>query len=47
MSTKPSIIEYIEDQFAGIPEIRSHKMFGEYALEALRTLALLPIDNRS
>ncbi len=32
MSTKPSTIEYIEDQLAGIPEIGSRKMFGEYAL---------------
>ena len=32
MSTKPSTIGYIEDQLTGIPEIRSRKMFGEYAL---------------
>ena len=32
MSTKPSTIEYIEDQLAGVPGLRSRKMFGEYAL---------------
>ncbi|MBP6975681.1 MAG: TfoX/Sxy family protein [Candidatus Moranbacteria bacterium] len=32
MSTKPSTIEYIEDQLAGVPGMRSRKMFGEYAL---------------
>ena len=32
MSTKPSTIEYIEDQLAGVPGVRSRKMFGEYAL---------------
>jgi TfoX/Sxy family transcriptional regulator of competence genes len=32
MATKISTIGYIEDQLAGIPEIRSRKMFGEYAL---------------
>ncbi len=32
MSTKISTIEYIEDQIADIPEVRSRRMFGEYAL---------------
>jgi len=32
MATKISTIGYIEDQLAGIPEIGSRKMFGEYAL---------------
>lgn len=32
MSTKLSTIEYIEDQLTDVPEIRSQKMFGEYAL---------------
>lgn len=32
MSTKPSTIEYIKDQLAGVPGMRSRKMFGEYAL---------------
>ncbi len=32
MSTKVSTIEYIEDQLAEVPGVRSRKMFGEYAL---------------
>lgn len=32
MATKVSTIEYIEDQLADVPEVRSRKMFGEYAL---------------
>lgn len=32
MATKRSTIDYIEDQLAEVPEIRSQKMFGEYAL---------------
>ncbi len=32
MATKVSTIEYIEDQLAEVPEVRSRKMFGEYAL---------------
>lgn len=32
MATKLSTIEYIEDQLADVPGVRSRKMFGEYAL---------------
>jgi TfoX/Sxy family transcriptional regulator of competence genes len=32
MATKVSTIEYIEDQLADVPDVRSRKMFGEYAL---------------
>jgi len=32
MATKVSTIEYIEDQLADVPGVRSRKMFGEYAL---------------
>lgn len=32
MSTKVSTIEYVEDQLADVPGMRSRKMFGEYAL---------------
>jgi TfoX/Sxy family transcriptional regulator of competence genes len=32
MATKVSTIEYIEDQLADVPNVRSRKMFGEYAL---------------
>ena len=32
MATKRSTIEYIEDQLADVPGVRSRKMFGEYAL---------------
>jgi TfoX/Sxy family transcriptional regulator of competence genes len=32
MATKLSTIEYIEDQLADVPDVRSRKMFGEYAL---------------
>jgi DNA transformation protein and related proteins len=32
MATKQSTIDYIEDQLARVPGIRSRKMFGEYAL---------------
>jgi TfoX/Sxy family transcriptional regulator of competence genes len=34
MSTKQSTIEYLLDQLSGLQNIRSTKMFGEYALYA-------------
>ena len=32
MATKQSTMEYMEDQLADVPGVRSRKMFGEYAL---------------
>lgn len=32
MATRPSTIDFIVEQIAGAGVIRSHKMFGEYAL---------------
>ncbi len=34
MATKQSTIDYLLDQLAGLKNIRSRKMFGEYALYA-------------
>ena len=45
MSTKPSTIEYIEDQLAGVPGMRSRKMFGEYALYCGDKIVALVCDD--
>lgn len=45
MSTTLSTLEYIEDQLSAIPEIRSRKMFGEYALYCGDKVIALVCDN--
>lgn len=45
MATKVSTIEYIEDQLAEVPDVRSQKMFGEYALYAGNKVVALVCDD--
>lgn len=45
MATKRSTIEYIEDQLADVPDVRSRKMFGEYALYAGDKVVALVCDD--
>lgn len=45
MATKLSTIEYIEDQLADVPDVRSRKMFGEYALYAGGKVVALVCDD--
>lgn len=45
MATSSNTIEYIEDQLSGISDIRSRKMFGEYALYAEDKVVALVCDN--
>lgn len=45
MATKVSTIEYIEDQLAEVPDVRSRKMFGEYALYAGDKVVALVCDD--
>jgi TfoX/Sxy family transcriptional regulator of competence genes len=46
MSTKISTIEYIEDQLADVPGVRSRKMFGEYALYVGDKVVALVCDDQ-
>lgn len=46
MSTKPSTIEYIEDQLREVPGIHSRKMFGEYALYCGDKVVALVCDGK-
>lgn len=46
MATKQSTIDYIEDQLADVPGIRSRKMFGEYALYCGDKVVALVCDNQ-
>jgi TfoX/Sxy family transcriptional regulator of competence genes len=46
MATRVSTIEYIEDQLAEMPDIRSQKMFGEYALYCKDKVVALVCDDR-
>lgn len=45
MATKLSTIEYIEDQLSDVPNIRSRKMFGEYALYCEDKVVALVCDD--
>lgn len=45
MATKSSTIEYIEDQLADVPGVRSRKMFGEYALYVGHKVVALVCDD--
>jgi len=45
MATKQSTVEYIEDQLSNMPDIRSQKMFGEYALYCRGKVVALVCDN--
>ena len=45
MATKRSTFEYIEDQLADVPGVRSRKMFGEYALYAGDKVVALICDD--
>lgn len=45
MATKQSTIDYIEDQLTQVPEIRSQKMFGEYALYCGEKVVALVCDD--
>lgn len=44
MATKQSTIDYIEDQLTEVPDIRSQKMFGEYALYCGEKVVALVCD---
>lgn len=46
MATKQSTIDYIEDQLAEVPDIRSQKMFGEYALYCGEKVVALVCDEK-
>lgn len=46
MATKQSTIDYIEDQLAEVQEIRSQKMFGEYALYCGAKVVALVCDEK-
>lgn len=46
MATKQSTIDYIEDQLADVPDIRSRKMFGEYALYCGDKVVALVCDDK-
>lgn len=45
MATKRSIIDYIVDQLADVPDIRERKMFGEYALYCREKVVALVCDD--
>lgn len=45
MATKASTIEYIEDQLSDVQNIRSRKMFGEYALYCEEKVVALICDD--
>ena len=46
MATKPSTIEYIEDQLSDVPGIHSRQMFGEYALYCGDKVVALVCDGK-
>lgn len=46
MSTKQGTVEYIEDQLAEVPGIRSRKMFGDYALYCNDKVVALVCDGK-
>lgn len=45
MATKQSTMEYMEDQLADVPGVRSRKMFGEYALYVNDKVVALVCDD--
>jgi TfoX/Sxy family transcriptional regulator of competence genes len=45
MASTPGFIEYVCDQLAGVGEIRSRKMFGEYMIYVNDKPILLVCDN--
>lgn len=45
MATSVATIEYIEDQLADLPRVRSQKMFGEYALYIDEKVVALVCDD--
>jgi TfoX/Sxy family transcriptional regulator of competence genes len=46
MSSKQSTVDYIVDQLATLPNIRSRKMFGEYALYCDEKVFALVCDDQ-
>jgi DNA transformation protein and related proteins len=46
MTTKESTAEYITDQLAGVPDISTRKMFGEYALYCGKKVVALICDEK-
>ena len=46
MSTKQSTVDFLVDQMSGAGEIRSRKMFGEYAIYCDEKVTALVCDDR-
>ena len=46
MATSQSTIDFLLDQLSALPNIRAHKMFGEYALYCDEKVVALVCDNQ-
>ncbi|OGQ93251.1 MAG: hypothetical protein A2284_15180 [Deltaproteobacteria bacterium RIFOXYA12_FULL_61_11] len=46
MTTNQSTIDYLLDQLSTVPNVRAHKMFGEYALYCDEKVVALVCDNQ-
>lgn len=46
MATSPDFVTFVVDQLAGVPQVRTRKMFGEYALYANDKVVALICDDQ-